>query len=165
MATATQIILATLPLYSQNATWRSSTANTDHWCSCIITDVLTKHEIRNKNISFVLVNYKLIVISSTTNGKISVHQNWNPTTYAYQCFDSNHFHILIVFKPICFRGHTYFICFSLLSILVFNTISISDDIYVVKRNMTGAPEFTADFEWGWCCSTFRFLWRIAGRVM
>ena len=26
---ATQIILATLPLYSQNATWRSSTANTD----------------------------------------------------------------------------------------------------------------------------------------
>jgi hypothetical protein len=61
--------------------------------------------------------------------------------------------------------HTYFICFSLLSILVFNTISISDDVYVVKRNMTGAPEFTADFEWGWCCSTFRFLWRIAGRVM
>jgi hypothetical protein len=29
VATATQIILATLPLYSQNATWRSSTANTD----------------------------------------------------------------------------------------------------------------------------------------
>jgi hypothetical protein len=28
VATATQIILATLPLYSQNATWRSSTANT-----------------------------------------------------------------------------------------------------------------------------------------
>ena len=27
VATATQIILATLPLYSQNATWRSSTAN------------------------------------------------------------------------------------------------------------------------------------------
>ena len=30
VATATQIILATLPLYSQNATWRSSTANTDN---------------------------------------------------------------------------------------------------------------------------------------
>ena len=30
VATATQIILATLPLYSQNATWRSSTANTEH---------------------------------------------------------------------------------------------------------------------------------------
>ena len=29
VATATQIILATLPLYSQNATWRSSTANTE----------------------------------------------------------------------------------------------------------------------------------------
>jgi hypothetical protein len=29
VATATQIILATLPLYLQNATWRSSTANTD----------------------------------------------------------------------------------------------------------------------------------------
>jgi hypothetical protein len=28
VATATQIILATLPLYSQNATWRSSIANT-----------------------------------------------------------------------------------------------------------------------------------------
>ena len=28
VATATQIILATLPLYSQNATWQSSTANT-----------------------------------------------------------------------------------------------------------------------------------------
>jgi hypothetical protein len=28
VATATQIILATLPLYSQNATWRSSTTNT-----------------------------------------------------------------------------------------------------------------------------------------
>jgi len=28
VATATQIILATLLLYSQNATWRSSTANT-----------------------------------------------------------------------------------------------------------------------------------------
>jgi hypothetical protein len=28
VATATQIIIATLPLYSQNATWRSSTANT-----------------------------------------------------------------------------------------------------------------------------------------
>ena len=28
VATATQIILATLPLYSQNATWRLSTANT-----------------------------------------------------------------------------------------------------------------------------------------
>jgi hypothetical protein len=31
VATATQIILATLPLYSQNATWRSSTANTDNF--------------------------------------------------------------------------------------------------------------------------------------
>ena len=31
VATATQIILATLPLYSQNATWRSSTANTDNY--------------------------------------------------------------------------------------------------------------------------------------
>ena len=30
VATATQIILATLPLYSQNATWRSSTANTGY---------------------------------------------------------------------------------------------------------------------------------------
>jgi hypothetical protein len=29
VATATQIILVTLPLYSQNATGRSSTANTD----------------------------------------------------------------------------------------------------------------------------------------
>ena len=29
VATATQIILTTLPLYSQNVTWRSSTANTD----------------------------------------------------------------------------------------------------------------------------------------
>ena len=28
VATATQIILTTLPLYSQNATWRSSTSNT-----------------------------------------------------------------------------------------------------------------------------------------
>jgi len=31
VATATQIILATLPLYSQNATWRSSTANTTRY--------------------------------------------------------------------------------------------------------------------------------------
>jgi hypothetical protein len=51
------------------------------------------------------------------------------------------FHILIVFKPISLKG-IHILCFSLLS----NTISISDDVYVVKRNMTGAPEFTADFE-------------------
>ena len=36
VATATQIILATLPLYSQNATWRSSTANTDKYVKSVI---------------------------------------------------------------------------------------------------------------------------------
>jgi hypothetical protein len=73
-----------------------------------------------------------VAVATLANENFLERASGNPTTYAYQCFDSNHFHILIVFKPICFRGHTYFICFSLLSILVFNTISISDDIYVVK---------------------------------
>jgi hypothetical protein len=39
VATATQIILATLPLYSLNATWRSSTANTDFKIHCDMHNV------------------------------------------------------------------------------------------------------------------------------
>ena len=40
---ATQIILATLPLYSQNATWRSSTANT----VCYTSLALNKFSVFN----------------------------------------------------------------------------------------------------------------------
>jgi hypothetical protein len=73
VATATQIILATLPLYSQNATWRSSTANTELMLSLFVIllnyhddcDVLLIHVINaNKMIHNELV---LLVCFSTVD--------------------------------------------------------------------------------------------------
>ena len=52
VATATQIILATLPLYSQNATWRSSTANTAPF---FFTINVLLHRTTQKNVTIIFV--------------------------------------------------------------------------------------------------------------
>jgi hypothetical protein len=54
VATATQIILATLPLYSQNATWRSSTANTVHALKVVRSPVwLLLHKLSSPHYRYI----------------------------------------------------------------------------------------------------------------
>ena len=62
VATAKQIILATLPLYSQNATWRSSTANTEH--VCVRLSKVDKDSSRIINNVFAPFLIRIIIIKS-----------------------------------------------------------------------------------------------------